>query len=72
MPREHEMYRPILEDVLAYSEGKRLLNISQVAAYVGHKREWVTEHLGVTSEGITAMALAHKLAREYSGEEVRT
>ena len=63
------MYRPILEDVLAYSGGKRLLNISQVAAYVGHRREWVSEHLGVTADGITAHALAAKLAKEYSGRE---
>ena len=69
MPREHTMYRPILEDVLAYSGGKRLLNITQVAGYVGRRREWVSEHLGVTSDGITAMALAQKLAKEYSGRE---
>ena len=61
------MYRPVLEDILAYTGGKRMLNITQVAKYVGHKREWVMEHMGVTAEGITAMALAAKLAKEYSG-----
>ena len=67
MAREHELYRPILEDVLAYTGGKRLLHITDVAAYLGRRRPWVSEHLGVTSEGITAMALAAKLAKEYSG-----
>lgn len=66
MPREPEMYRRTLEDILAFTEGKRMLNISQVARYVGHRREWVTEHLGVTADGITAMALAQKLSKEYS------
>ena len=66
MPREHEMYRATLEDILAYTGGKRMLTISQVARYVGRRREWVTEHLGVTAAGITAMALANKLAKEHS------
>ncbi len=66
MPREPEMYRDTLEDILTYTGGKRMLNISEVARYVGHRREWVTEHLGVTAEGITAMALARKLAKDFS------
>lgn len=67
MAREHEMYRPLLEDILAYTGGKRLLTISDVAGYLGRGRPWVTEHIGVTREGITPMALAQKLARDYSG-----
>lgn len=67
MPREHELYRPLLEDILAFTGGKRLMTISDVAGYIGRRRPWVTEHLGVTADGITAMALAQKLAKEYSG-----
>lgn len=63
VPREHEMYRPVLEDILAFTGGKRMLNITQVAKYVGHKREWVMEHLGVTAEGITAMRSSSMAAR---------
>ena len=67
MSREHPMYRLILEDILAYNNGKRMLNITEAANYLGRNRPWVTEHLGVTAEGITAMALAQKLAQRHSG-----
>lgn len=65
--REHEMYRPVLEDILAYSKGKRMLTITEVSKYVGHKNEWCKKYLGVPREGISAMALAKKLAADYSG-----
>ena len=61
------MYRPILEDILAFSKGHRMLTLTEVSKYVGHKNDWCKENLGVTREGITAMALAQKLARDFSG-----
>lgn len=62
------MYRPVLENLLAFSKGKRILNVSDVARYLGKTRPWCVEHLGVTAEGITVEALAHRLAKNYSGE----
>lgn len=67
MPREHALYRPTLEDILAFSGGERILTLTQVAQYVGRENRWVKKHLGIDRNGITAMALAAKLAREYSG-----
>ncbi len=63
MPREHEMYRPILEDLLAYSGGKRMLSLKDVCQYVGRENRWVKEHLGVTREGVTVHELARRLAK---------
>ncbi len=70
--REHEMYRPQLEQILSFTEGAHLLTISETARYLGRKREWCASHLGITAAGITAEALAMKLAKEYSGREART
>jgi len=71
--REHDMYRPTLEQILAFSGGRHLLTISDTARFLGRKREWCSAHLGITAAGITAEALAMKLAKGYSGTEgVRT
>ena len=59
MAREYEMYRPVLAELLAYSKGKRILNISDVSRYLGKTRPWCVEHLGITAEGITVESLAH-------------
>lgn len=63
MAREHEMYRPILEDLLAYSGGKRVLSLTDVCRYCGRENRWVKEHLGVTREGVTVHELARRLAK---------
>ena len=63
MAREHEMYRPILEDLLAYSGGKRMLSMKDVCQYVGRENRWVKEHLGVTRDGVTVHELARRLAK---------
>ena len=64
MPREHEMYRPILEDILSFTGGKRMMSMKDVCTYTGRENRWVKEHLSVTREGITAMELAHRLAKK--------
>lgn len=61
MGREAEGYRDQLEDILDYFGGKRLLTISDVARYLGRKRETVAKHLNISAEGITAPMLARKL-----------
>lgn len=63
MPREREMYRPILEDILSFTGGRRMMSLKDVCQYVGRENRWVKEHLGVTREGVTAMELAHRLAK---------
>ena len=67
MAREHELYRPTLEQILAFTGGKHLLTISDVSRYLGRKREWCSARFGITAAGITAEALASRLAHEYSG-----
>ena len=63
MAREHEMYRPILEDLLAFTGGKRMLSMKDVCQYVGRENRWVKEHLGVTRDGVTVHELARRLAK---------
>ena len=61
--REHEMYRPILEDILSFTGGRRMMSMKDVCLYVGRENRWVKEHLSVTREGITAHELAKRLAK---------
>lgn len=71
MAREQAEYRPNLESILTFSGGKHLLTISDTARYLGRKREWCASHFGITAAGITAEALAMRLAKDYSGQGVR-
>lgn len=64
--REPEMYRRTLEDLSEFFHGKRVLNVSEVAEYTGHCRRWVQKYIGVPADGITIMALANKLSKEFS------
>ena len=57
------MYRPILEDILAFTGGKRMMSLTEVSVYVGRESRWVKRHLDVTREGITVHELANKLAK---------
>lgn len=56
------LYRECLADVLAYTGGKRILTVSETSRMLGKSRQWVRERLGITGMGITAQALAWKLA----------
>lgn len=52
MPREHEDYRPYLEDILSYTEGRRVLTAKEAMAYTGKSRHWLNNrglncHIGV-------------------------
>ena len=62
MAREKEDYRPILEDILSYPEGRRLLSVKDVAGYLGICEKTAKARYGITKEGITAPALARRLA----------
>lgn len=64
-----KLYRETLADILAYTGGKRILTVSETGRLLGKSRPWVREHLGVTGMGITANALAWKLARDFNGNE---
>ena len=61
------LYRETLADVLSYTGGKRILSVSETSRLLGKSRPWVREKLGVTGMGITAEALAWKLARDFGG-----
>ena len=62
-----ELYRETLADVLAHTGGKRILTVSETSRLLSKSRPWVREHLGITGMGITANALAWKLARDFGG-----
>ena len=63
--REPELYREMLESILTHTDGKRILTNSEVARLMGKTRPWCKERLGVGKHGITAEALAYKLATEF-------
>lgn len=63
MPRELESYRDIIEDVLKFTGGKRLLTTKDVAAYLGICYNTARSRFGITKDGITAQSLARKLAK---------
>ena len=63
-----EIYRETLGSILSYTNGKRILTVSDTSRLLGKSRPWVRDHLGVTGLGITAEALAWKLARDFDGE----
>lgn len=62
MAREKANYRPMLEDILDFTSGKRLLNIADVARYTGKTRDWCAKHVPFQDGHITAVALARHLA----------
>ena len=62
MAREKEAYRPILEDILSYSQGKRLLNVSDVSKYTGKSRQWCYKHVPFKDGLVHAADLARFFA----------
>lgn len=67
MPKEKPAYRDNLEDILEFTEGRRLLTLAEVARYLGKDRRWCEEKIfkpcGKTvKDGISAMTLARQLA----------
>ena len=65
---EITLYRETLADILSFTGGKRILTVSDTSRLLGKSRPWVREHLGISGMGITAQALAWKLARDFDGE----
>lgn len=63
MPRERQDYRDILEDILAFTGGKRMLCISDVVRYTGHSAKTVKKKWPEFKEGVTAPTLARALCR---------
>ena len=52
MPREKQDYRPYLEDLLAYTGGRRIMTAKEAMAYTGKSRHWLNNrglntHIGV-------------------------
>jgi len=64
MAREKADYRPLLEDILSFTGGRRLVRFAEVCQYLGLSAPTVRKRYGITREGITAPALALLLARE--------
>ena len=59
--REKEGFRDLVEDILAYTNGRHLLTIADCAGYLGIDRDTVTRRFGVTKKGIAAVMLARQL-----------
>ena len=60
MPRELEDFRPYLEDILTYSNGKRVLLIKEAMEYTGKSRQWFYNR-GIAGE-VGAVQLARLMA----------
>lgn len=63
MGRECEGYRTTLEDILAYTNGARLLSRSAAAKYLGLDERTVGKRFDITKNGIAATELARKLCK---------
>jgi len=63
--KEPETYRLILESLLSYTHGKRILSQNDVSRLLNKSRGWVRERLEVKKDGITLEALAWKLVKEF-------
>lgn len=62
--REKEGYRDILEDLLKFNDGKRVITATKAAAYTGLDRRTVLKRYGVDSrEGIAVPLLARRMAQ---------
>ena len=62
MPRELPNYRDELEQILAFTGGKRILSWAEVQEYTGKGYKWCDNHLKIPHDGCTAVQLAHALA----------
>ena len=60
-------YRLVLEDILDFTDGKRLLTARLVAEYLGINVKTARKRYGIGSEGIHAV----ELARALSGKNIK-
>ena len=69
MPREHEAYRDNLEALREYFLPKRLVNISDVARYLGCDRKTAIKRTGIDKNGMTIEELASALCKLKGGRK---
>lgn len=62
MPREPKAYRDNLEDILEFTDGRRLVTQKEVAKYLGRDVKTVRRVYGVDRNGISAPTLARMLS----------
>lgn len=62
MSREKIDYRAILEDILQFTGGRRVLTLREVAKYTGLSVPTAKKRYGIGAEGVTAPALAMAMA----------
>lgn len=62
MAREKETFRLELEQINIRFGGKATLTCAEVSEYVGHCYRWCVKHLGMGTQGMTSVMLAHKLS----------
>lgn len=68
MPREKQDYRPYLEDLLAFTNGRRIMTAKEAMAYTGKSRHWLANK-GLTKEvGVVQLA---RIMAMLGKEEVR-
>lgn len=60
MPRELEDFRPYMEDILAFTGGRRVLTAKEAMAYTGRSRHWLNNR-GLNNQ-IGAVQLARLMA----------
>ncbi len=62
MAREKEHYRAVLEDIISFAGGKRVLSVKAVSNYTGKTEWWCKKHLPFKDNCISAVVLARALA----------
>ena len=62
MPREKEAYRDNLEQILNFTGGKQVLNITEVANFTGIGRHTVVKKYPFKKGSISAATLARELS----------
>lgn len=68
MAREREDYRPYMEDILAFTGGRRIMTAKEAMAYTGKSRHWLANK-GLTKEvGVVQLA---RIMAMLNAEEVR-
>lgn len=63
MPKELDGYRDVLEDLLDFFGGKRLLYPAEVAQYLGVDSRTAKARYDIPREGIAAPILARRMCR---------
>ena len=59
--REKAGYRDVLEDILNWSDGKRLLTATETATYLGIDRRTAVKRYKISAGGIAVPVLARML-----------